>query len=214
MHYYLQQNQTQPRLTIFVTYNSLVTEITAGLSGRGRCPVNARIKERRAAKMKKRNLLNRNKSLKLCVCSLLALAFLSTNVGLPGQPKLIDVYYQDAYLTAATDVRISLQNPIAKPRLTERDTRVWVPIELAPHDGLCDPVAADYSMRDLSFPVLLKMPESVLVVDIPEPEPMPVLLYVSFVAAFGLVGFFVPAPAAIRPLRRHRPIPVLGSHKV
>ena len=169
------------------------------------------ITERRAAKMKKRNLLNRRKYLKLCVCSLLALAFMSTNVGLPGRPTLIDVYYQEANITAATDVRISLQNPIAKPGLAERDTRVWVPIELAPHDGLCDPVAADYSMRNLSFPVLMKMPESVVVVDIPEPEPIPVLLYVSFVVAFGLIGFFVPASSPVRTLRRHRPVPLLRS---
>ncbi len=162
--------------------------------------------------MKKRNLLNRNKYLRLCVCSLLALAFLSTNVGLPGQPKLIDVYYQQANITAATDVRISLQNPIAKPGLADRDTRVWVPIELAPHDGLCDPVAADYSMRDVSYPVLLNLPESFVVVNMPEPKPMPVLLYVSFVAAFGLVGFFVPAPFPVRPMRRHRSAPGLRSH--
>jgi hypothetical protein len=174
--------------------------------------VKAITKERRAAKMKKRNFLNRRKYLKLCVCSLLTLAFLSTNVGLPGRPKLIDVYYQEANITAATDVRISLQSPIAKPGLTERDTRVWVPIELAPHDGLCDPVAADCSMGDLSYPVFLKMTEPVVVVDIPEPEPMPVLLYVLFVAAFGLVGFFVPAPSPIRPLRLHRPALGLRSH--
>jgi hypothetical protein len=162
--------------------------------------------------MKKRNLLNKRKYLKICVCSLLALAFLSTNIGQPDQPKLIDAYNQEAYITAATDVRISLQNPIAKPRFAEMDTRVWVPIELAPHDGLCDPVAADYSMGDLSYPVFLKMPESVVVVDIPEPEPIPVLLYVLFVAAFGLVGFFVPAPSPIRPLRLHRPALGLRSH--
>jgi hypothetical protein len=192
-------------LTIFGSYNSLVTEITAGLFGRGRCPVNARIEERRAAKMKKRKLLKRNGYLKLCGYLLLALAFLSTNVDLHGQPKLKDVYFQEAYISAATDVCTSLQNPKAKPRFAERDTRVWVPIELAPHDGLCDPVAADYSIRDLSYQVLLNLPESVVVVDIPEPEPMPVFLYVSFVVAFGLVGFFVPASSPVRHLRRHRP---------
>jgi hypothetical protein len=155
--------------------------------------------------MKKRNLLNRNRYLKFCFCSLIAFAFLITNVGLPGRPKLMDLNYQEAYITAATDVCISLQNPIAKPGLAQKDTRVWVPIELAPHDGLCDPVAADFSMRDLSYPVFLNLPESVVVVDIPEPEPMPVMLYVSFIVAFGLVGFFVPEPPVARLLRRHQP---------
>jgi hypothetical protein len=155
--------------------------------------------------MKKRNLINRKKYLKLCVCSLLAFAFLSANIGLPGKPGFIDVYYQQAYKTAATDVRTSLQNPIAKPGLTETDTRVWVPIELAPHDGSCDTVAADFLLRDMAQPALLNLPESVIVIDIPEPEPMPVFLYVSFVVAFGLIGFFVPAPSPVRPLRRHRP---------
>jgi hypothetical protein len=167
--------------------------------------VKAKIKERRAAKMKKRKLKNRRKYLKLCFCSLLAFAFLSTNIGLPGQPKLIDVYYQQAHITAATDVCISLQNPIAKPGLTEMDTRVWVPIELAPHDGPCDPVAADYLLRGMPQPTRSNLPKSIVVIDIPEPEPMPVFLYVSFVVTFGFVGFFVPAPSIVRHLRRHHP---------
>ncbi len=164
--------------------------------------------------MKKRNLLNKNDSLKLCVHSLFALIFLTTHLGSSGQLKFSEVNCQEAFLTAATDVRISLQNPIAKPRWNEWDARVWVPIELAPHDRLCDSVAADYSKRDLSFPVVLKLSESVVVVDIPEPEPMPVMLYIFFMAAFGLVGFFIAAPATIRPLPRHRPASGLRSRLI
>ena len=36
---YLWQIQIQPRLTICVTYNSLVGDLNAGLSVTGRCPV-------------------------------------------------------------------------------------------------------------------------------------------------------------------------------
>lgn len=152
--------------------------------------------------MKKRTLLNRKNALKICVCSLFTCAYLSTNAGLQCQPKLEDSYYRQTHITAATDVRISLQNPIAKPGFPQRDTRVWVPIELAPSDGHCNPVAADYSIRNTSYPLILKIPESTVLVDIPEPEPMPVLLYILFIAAFGMVGFFTPATSPARLIRR------------
>jgi hypothetical protein len=153
--------------------------------------------------MEKRNLLNTKTILRLCIGFLLGFALLSTHHSFSIQPKRRDISGV-VFSSAAPEVCISLQNPIANPRWTEWDVSVWVPVELALDDSLCDSVAADYLLQDLTFPVALKLPNSVVAVDIPEPEPLPALLYGLFLVAFGLVGFFVAAPATTGPLLQHR----------
>jgi len=153
--------------------------------------------------MKKRNPLNAKTILRLCIGSLSGLALLATHYSFSNRPKGRDIN-RVVFSSAAPEVCISLQSPIANPRWTEWDVRVWVPVELALNDNLCDSVAADYSIQDLPFPMALKLPVSILAVDIPEPEPLPVLFYWLFLVAFGLVGFFVAAPATIRSLPQHR----------
>lgn len=160
--------------------------------------------------MKKRNLLNSKAILRLCVGSLLFLALLTTHHTSRAKRKNIN---QVVFLSAAPEACIAFQNPLASPGpvhrsfykgglATEWDVRVWVPVELAPDNGLCDSVAADYSMQDLPLPVVLELPNSIVAADIPEPEPLPVLIYSLFLAAFGLAGFFF-GPAATKPLPQH-----------
>jgi hypothetical protein len=154
--------------------------------------------------MKKRNSLNMKIILRLCIGSLFALALLTTHHSFSSRSKRRNIN-QVVFLSAAPEVRLQLQNPKAYPGWTDWDVRVWVPVELAPDNSLSDSVAADYVIEDLYFSTAPKLPGYVIAGDIPEPEPMPVFLYSLFLVAFGLVGFFVAAPAAIRPLLQHRP---------
>jgi len=174
--YYLRQNQTQPRLTNFVTFISLVTDLNAGLLAKGRGPVKTEITERRAAKMKKRNPSNTNKRLRLCIGSLLALSLLTTHHSFSDHPKH-ENFNHVVFLSAAPGARTSLQNPATNPGRTEWDVRVWVPVELALDNSFCDSVAADYLMQNPSFSAALKLPSGIMAADISEPEPMPVFLY-------------------------------------
>lgn len=172
------------------------------------CPdeaaIGKRIRERRAAKMKKRKSHNYGGILRLCLGSLLALAVLTAQHGFNSRSSYSDTA-QLLLWSAAPENRAHQQNTPLNLEPTQWRVEIWLPAEFVVDDDLFESAQSDTSAGRLSAPLSLTLPAYVIGLDVPGPEPLPAGFYGLFMLGFGLVGFFVVAPGRAGLLPEHRP---------
>ena len=145
--------------------------------------------------MKKRNLLNSRRIQRFIIGSVLGLTLLIVNYWFFGRADYESISNDDLS-SVVCEARVIILEDTQNVSSNERVITVLVPVEMAENNRYVSKCSA----IDFSVPISEQPPQSVLVVDVPSTEPAPVLFYSFFLAGFGLIGFFFPTFATLKPL--------------
>jgi hypothetical protein len=153
--------------------------------------------------MKKRKFANLSTVLKICTGSLMAMTVLTGQHASIGPWNTGDLQVL-IVSPAAPQSRGRQRHTVTSRVCTQYELQAAAPVNVFYGDNFCESTLSKNSCEDSSSPEILKGQVYIVTLDLPQPAPPPMGLYILSLLALGVVGFLFGAPPAAARLAHRR----------